>query len=210
MTAHRHPTPLPDEPPAPRRQARGRRRIEEILDAAGLVFAEVGYAAATTNAIAARAGISPGSLYQYFPNKEAIAAALEVRYAGRIRDARASAASTPRGDSAGDAIDDLVDAVVTFAVAAPGFGALFAGRTMSADVAHSTHDLHQAIAARVGSIIDLADGSLDPAVRRRRTLVAVQLCRAITPLIAVAPEPERELLAGELRRVLGGYLGAPG
>ena len=174
------------------------------------MFAEVGYAAATTNAIAARAGISPGSLYQYFPNKEAIAAALEVRYADRIRDARGSAASLRQGESAGDAIDDLVDAVVTFAVAAPGFGALFSGRTMSADVAHSTHDLHEAMAARVGSIIDLADGSLEPAVRRRRTLVAIGVCRATTPLIAAAAEPERGLLAAELRRALRGYLDRPG
>ena len=210
MNGHGHPSPPPGDRPAPNRQARGRRRIEQILDAAGLVFAEAGYASATTNAIAARAGISPGSLYQYFPNKEAIAAALEVRYAERIRDARASAAGTPQAESAGDAIDDLVEAVVTFAVAAPGFGALFAGRTMSAEVAHSTHDLHMAIAARVGSILDLADRSLDPATKRRRTLVAVQLCRAATPLIATADESERGPLAAELRRALRGYLDAPG
>src|SRR6266511_1332655 len=47
-----------------------------ILDAAAGVFADAGYERATTNAIAAAAGISPGSLYQFFPNKEAIAEAL--------------------------------------------------------------------------------------------------------------------------------------
>src|SRR5437764_9433138 len=55
-----------------RRQKRGVLRVEEILTAAGTLFAERGYDKVTTNMIAARAGISPGSLYQFFPNKEAI------------------------------------------------------------------------------------------------------------------------------------------
>ena len=58
------------------RQERGRRRIEGILEAAARVFAEVGYEAATTNAIAREARTSIGSLYQFFPNKGAVLEAL--------------------------------------------------------------------------------------------------------------------------------------
>src|SRR5258708_24914769 len=58
-----------------RRQKRGALRVEEILQAAGALFTEVGYDKVTTNMIAARAGSSRGSLYQFFPNKEAIAQA---------------------------------------------------------------------------------------------------------------------------------------
>lgn len=47
-----------------------------ILDAGARVFAEVGYTAGTTNRIASMAGVSIGSLYSYFPNKEAIVAEL--------------------------------------------------------------------------------------------------------------------------------------
>jgi AcrR family transcriptional regulator len=74
-TASRTPTDAPRPQPL-RRQARGERRIAQLLEAAGQVLADSGFAAATTNAIAARAGVSPGTLYQYFPNKEAIVAAL--------------------------------------------------------------------------------------------------------------------------------------
>jgi len=58
-----------------RRQKRGALRVEAILQAAGALFAELGYDNVATNMIAARAGMSPGSLYEFFPNKEAIAQA---------------------------------------------------------------------------------------------------------------------------------------
>jgi len=49
------------------------------LKPAQTVFAEMGYDEATTNHIAAQAAISPGSLYQFFSNKEEIAQALAAR-----------------------------------------------------------------------------------------------------------------------------------
>nr|WP_244975599.1 TetR/AcrR family transcriptional regulator [Mycobacterium kubicae] len=49
---------------------------QRILASAAQVFAEYGYAAGTTNRIAERAGVSIGSLYQYFPNKDAVLRAL--------------------------------------------------------------------------------------------------------------------------------------
>jgi AcrR family transcriptional regulator len=56
---------------------------ERILTAAAHVFAEHGYAAGTTNRIAERARISIGSLYQYFPNKDAILAEILVQHIDR-------------------------------------------------------------------------------------------------------------------------------
>lgn len=54
--------------------------VDVIVEAASKVLAEEGYAAANTNRIAERAGTSVGSLYQYFPNKEAIIAAVQRRH----------------------------------------------------------------------------------------------------------------------------------
>jgi AcrR family transcriptional regulator len=62
------------------RQVRAELTRQRILTAAAHVFGEHGYAAGTTNRIAERAGISIGSLYQYFPNKDAILAELLVRH----------------------------------------------------------------------------------------------------------------------------------
>ena len=54
------------------RQARSQATVEVILAAAARVFARSGYAATTTNHVAAKAGVSIGSLYEYFPSKDAI------------------------------------------------------------------------------------------------------------------------------------------
>ena len=57
-------------------QKRSKATVESILTAATQVFETHGYSAGTTNRIAARAGVSIGTLYQYYPSKEAIAVAL--------------------------------------------------------------------------------------------------------------------------------------
>ncbi|WP_443689862.1 TetR family transcriptional regulator [Nostoc mirabile] len=67
------------------KQQRGKARVEKILDAAAAVFDEVGYEAATTHLIAAKAGTAIGSLYQFFPDKAAIFKAMELRHTERVK-----------------------------------------------------------------------------------------------------------------------------
>src|SRR6266478_4678582 len=62
------------------KRARGKQRVAELLQAAAEVFAEKGYEAATMTEIAARAGAPIGSLYQFFPVKEALADSLVQNY----------------------------------------------------------------------------------------------------------------------------------
>jgi AcrR family transcriptional regulator len=57
------------------------------VEAAARVFEERGYAEATTNRIAERAGVSIGSLYQYFPNKESILVVLLEQHTQEVADA---------------------------------------------------------------------------------------------------------------------------
>jgi AcrR family transcriptional regulator len=61
-------------------QERSARRLAAFLDAAAELFAEVGYEAATMTAIAERSGSSIGALYNYFPDKQAIALTLANQY----------------------------------------------------------------------------------------------------------------------------------
>ena len=67
---------------APRRrpsQARSQSKVAWLLEAAARVFRAEGYGA-TTNRIAKAAGVSVGTLYEYFPNKEALLLALAERH----------------------------------------------------------------------------------------------------------------------------------
>ena len=68
------------EPRRRPRQERARFTVAAILEAAAEVIDDVGWAHASTNRIAKRAGVSIGTLYQYFPNKEAILASLSEKH----------------------------------------------------------------------------------------------------------------------------------
>lgn len=72
-------------------QSRGQKRVEEILDAAEAVIAEVGVEATTTNAIAERAGASVGSIYHFFPSKDAIIRAVVERFSALMSEINAQA-----------------------------------------------------------------------------------------------------------------------
>jgi AcrR family transcriptional regulator len=61
-------------------QRRSVETVERICVAAARIFDERGYHATTTNHIAEAAGVSVGSLYQYFPNKDALLVALAERH----------------------------------------------------------------------------------------------------------------------------------
>ncbi len=87
------------------RQERSRALVEAILEAAALLLARHGRDALTTNAVAMRAGVSIGSLYQYFPNAESILKAAAARHLDQIatmighvplRDAGSLAEATAR------------------------------------------------------------------------------------------------------------------
>jgi len=193
---------------APRRQARGEKRIEQILDAAMRVFARVGYARATTNAIAAEAGISPGSLYQFFDNKEQIAQALERRYADLLASTRGSAIETKAGQPLEVRLGKLVDVIVTFACDTPGFHALFSERPYSAGVAHVAHDHHEAIVAQLDRIVADEAPALSKAERALITQVATQIARALMPSVVAAEGPARKRLVAEMKIALLSYIEA--
>src|SRR6516165_1973024 len=77
MATTRRPRTTPRKKP---RQERSQVTVEAILDATARVLCTIGYDRASTNRVALAAGVSVGSLYQYFPSKEALVAALVERH----------------------------------------------------------------------------------------------------------------------------------
>ncbi|MDP2317338.1 MAG: TetR/AcrR family transcriptional regulator [Pseudomonadota bacterium] len=118
-------TPRPSPPRRTPVQARSRARVDAILDAADAVFLEMGFAAATTNHVAARAGTSIGSLYRFFPDKEAILVALAERYGERMRAIAVTVSPPdPRGQTLAGLVGNGIDRFNAYLVASPGIRTL--------------------------------------------------------------------------------------
>lgn len=94
------------------RQERARYKVELILEAALRLLDSGGMPALTTNAVAQTAGVSIGTLYQYFPNKEAILDALAERRMAEMSAGIVAALSDPAELIPEDRIAQVVRAVM--------------------------------------------------------------------------------------------------
>jgi AcrR family transcriptional regulator len=180
--------------------------MESILDAAERVIAEVGYEGASTNLIAREAGISPGSLYQYFANKADIAAALTGRYLPRLAEALGGLDDP---DLARAPVEDLiaraVDPVVALNVGHPAAKALLTASDPTSELAVASSALHDRLEERVERLLALRVPEHDERRRRLAAGMLIQIVRGVLPAIVAADEPERTELTGELKAALVGY-----
>jgi len=90
------------------RQRRARQTVDAVLDAVVRVLKRDGFDAVTTNRIAEVAGVSIGSVYQYFPDKRAIFVALHQRHVDRID----RMVETRLVEHAASSLEDLMRAMV--------------------------------------------------------------------------------------------------
>jgi AcrR family transcriptional regulator len=190
-----------------RRQARGLKRMAEILDAAELVIAEVGYPEMTTNQVAARAGLSPGSLYQFFRNKEEILDALVSRYTVERQefwDATLAAVSseTPLETLVGG----LVDESVAFKGRSPAYWSLLYGNATGDRLATASQALHDAVARQAAALLRRRSPGLAEERAQLMGTMAVAMVKAVMPLVSAASPERAEELVAELKLALTRYL----
>ena len=186
-------------------QARGRRTVARVLDAAGEQFASVGYEAATTTQIAARAKVSVGSLYQFFADKEALLDALAERHAAGIDEVLSSSRQLGQGASLTHVVDAIVDGVVAHAREQPFLGTLLAGAS-SPSIARVSQRLRGELASRVELVI--ARKPISPVRRRRVAAVCVDLLAALLPRVLDDFGQRRRGMERELKLALTAYLEA--
>jgi AcrR family transcriptional regulator len=134
-------------------QARSRERLRRVLDAADEVLAEEGSEAFTTTRIAEAAGIPVGSVYRYFPDKEAIVEALALSYWSDFEDLVAAAAEADEMDPLDDPGAVVIDALAAGFRANPGFLTLWYGGLRTERVRGITRPTRTAIAASVARIL---------------------------------------------------------
>lgn len=109
MSAHAESTLKPRKQP---RQARSQATVDVIFDATIQVLLADGLQKLTTIRVAERAGVSVGSLYQYYPNKQALLYAVLERHLGRICGAMEAAILPVHGTPLANMVSTVVHAFV--------------------------------------------------------------------------------------------------
>ncbi|WP_242426980.1 MULTISPECIES: TetR/AcrR family transcriptional regulator [unclassified Streptomyces] len=199
---------MSEEPKPRRHQARGERRIAQLLQAAANVFCANGYTAASTNAIAREAHVSPGTLYQYFPNKEAIAIELGERLMHEMREAHGQA-FVPENLALPlpELLDAVVDPMIEFNCANPAFLALMHGSEVPGRIAEEHDALHASLLARVQEVIAHYAPETPAPDRARVAAMTFSVFKGGLGLVLAAPEgPERDATINELKTLLLRYL----
>jgi len=94
-------------------QSRAKATVDAIIDAASQILIAFGYDKMTTARVARRAGVSVGSLYQYFPNKEALVAALIDKHAEELVDTVRDVLRRHSRATLGECVRAAIDATIT-------------------------------------------------------------------------------------------------
>lgn len=134
------------------KQARSLKRYHHILETSAHLFEDMGVEATTTNHIAEHANISIGSLYQYFPNKEAILEGLVARYLEAYREFNAKKFEVMNIEtlSMTELIHHTIDAIIDFESSHVGFHTIFAqSAQLSEQISQATTDLHMEVIDQV-------------------------------------------------------------
>ena len=183
-------------------RAAGRQRVEELLVAASDLMAERGYEATTMAEIAARAGAKIGSLYRFFPNKEAVADALVQRYVTILEDeyaVLAQRAATLSPEALGDV---LIELFVALHPRVKSLSALMEARTDSMEIRERARG--HAIVGIAAALCVCAPG-LDEGLARDIAAVVLNTMKILRGMLA-KDAPTTPGAPDELRRMNRLYL----
>jgi AcrR family transcriptional regulator len=189
---------------APQRE-RGRARVAALLAAATEVFAEKGYDAATMTEIAARAGASIGSLYQFFPTKELIAEALHAQNSDDLFAMLAGLAPRLAGKPGAALADALFRDLSGFLTTHPAFVTLADRRDIDKKRKKRTR---ARLRGQIAALLEQADPPVAPA---RAEALAVIILHLLRSAVAIAGEDDlanRAAVLDELRAMIRRHLAA--
>lgn len=194
-------------------QARSRDTVDVILKAAARLLATKGYAATTTNHIAEDAGVSIGSLYEYFPNKDALLVALMDAHLreGEAIMAEAASVMMPYGDDVGSVVYGFVRAMVDFHARDGALHrVLFEEAPLPPRIRRRLNDLEQQVTGWVESWLRAHPGATkrDPALA---AAVVVQTVEGLTHKLVVygGPDDDVDVYLREMVTLVTAYLAAP-
>jgi len=185
---------------------RGHLRVAAILDAGAAMFAEKGYAAVTMTEIAARSGTAFGSLYRFFPSKEALAIALLQHYAQSAIEGLAALEERASQRSTDDLADGLVDYMLALSSDRRSAIAVLEAWGIRSDALAQFQERQREGMAR---LLRTAFPRLTPARSRAMAFALLHVLKGVAVLARKERNVRRPLVA-EYRGMVRSYLGAVG
>lgn len=191
------------------RQARSAARVELLLDVAEEVFEEVGYDAATTNLVAARAGVPVGTLYRWFPDKAALAEALTDRYLGRLMTLYADLLSNVEpGERIGDFIPRVIGRLIEETAEHKALPALLVSAMVPGSRSSAGKRMRAGLEGHIRGLIEVRVPGVTDEIRDRTAEVAVTLAYLVIAAASDTTNDRRQELTAEYVDVLLAYLEA--
>jgi len=201
---------LPTIPRKSASQKRSRAMVETLLDATARVLRREGYDRASTNRIAAVAGVSVGSLYQYFPNKEALVAALVARHNREILHLLRDALKEVAGLDLASAMRELVKAAVDAHLVDPALHRIFAEQVPRMGQLAKIEALQRETFLLVRGYLEERRKEIAVSDLESATFISVTTVEALTHEFVIhkpdALDRDRDGFIDEVTRLLMGYL----
>jgi AcrR family transcriptional regulator len=196
-----------DAKPVRKRQARGEHRIASLLDAAEYVFGRVGYHNATTNAIAEKAEVSPATLYQFFPNKDAMAEALAIKYSNQLTEIHISKEQSQRSDlPLEQLVDSIIDPVCQFHADYPAFQTILVEAKLSAQAVDAKHHLSEVFINRFALALLKRNQKISEVEAKWVAEICLVIFKGFLPFITACGGEQKIAAQSSLKEVLIRYL----
>jgi len=184
-------------------QRRSAETVDVIVEASARILETKGFEAFNTNAIAEMAGVSIGSLYQYFPGKYALLSALIERQMKPFLDMRTALASKPDFRSA---LRFYIEVAVNNQIRRPELARLI-------DLAERQEMFNDLVSSASSFVLPQLERMLKlpgaPLVRKRSLAAAdiLAIVKALTDVAGERRETESAELLERIERAILGYLG---
>ncbi|MFC7730922.1 TetR/AcrR family transcriptional regulator [Actinomadura keratinilytica] len=189
--------------PAQRRSAE---RVQRMLDACAEILDEDGYDGLTTTRIAQRAEVAIGSVYQFFPDKRAVAQALALRNLDRFGERVSRRLAEDDFDHWSDTVGAIIEIFVDMHRTVPGFRVLRFGDVADVNLLDAAADNNSVVADRLRRLIVERFGVADTPELARALAISVEAGDAVLKM-AFRRDPDGDpAIVAEAERMIHAYL----
>ncbi|WP_308287011.1 TetR/AcrR family transcriptional regulator [Actinomadura parmotrematis] len=191
--------------PAQRRSAE---RVQRMLDACAEILDEDGYDGLTTTRIAQRAEVAIGSVYQFFPDKRAVAQALALRNLESFGERVSARIAAEDFADWSDTVGAIIDIFVEMHRSVPGFRVLRFGDVADINLLDAGASNNAVVADRLRELIVEVFGAADGTGLERALAVAVEAGDAVLKMAFRSDPAGDPAIIAEAERLIHGYLAA--